>query len=81
VGVKKILRLEAELAEARARLAATLDQARSNLEEAHRQHRRDSSRFKNTIAEFFEAGGEFARARNGSPHGRMGRHDRVNVAS
>jgi len=28
VGVKKILRLEAELAEARARLAATLDQAR-----------------------------------------------------
>jgi len=55
VGVKKILRLEAELAEARARLAATLDQARSNLEEAHRQHRRDLVPVQNTIAEFFEA--------------------------
>jgi MerR family transcriptional regulator/heat shock protein HspR len=55
VGVKKILRLEAELAEARARLAATLDQARSNLEEAHRQHRRDLVPVQNTIAEFIEA--------------------------
>jgi MerR family transcriptional regulator/heat shock protein HspR len=54
-GVKKILRLEIELADARARLAATLDQARSNIEEAHRQHRRDLVPVQNTIAEFIEA--------------------------
>src|SRR5579863_10700247 len=40
-GVKKILRLESELTEVRARLAAVLDEARSNIEEAHREHRRD----------------------------------------
>ena len=54
-GVKKILRLEAELAELRARLAATLDQARSNVEDAHRQHRRDLVPIQNTIAEFIDA--------------------------
>ncbi len=54
-GVKKILRLEAELAEARARLATTLDQARSNVEEAHRQHRRDLVPIQNTIVEFIES--------------------------
>src|SRR3984957_14015898 len=47
-GVKKILRLEAELADARARINATLDQA-------HRQHRRDLVPIQNTIAEFIEA--------------------------
>jgi MerR family transcriptional regulator, heat shock protein HspR len=54
-GVKKILRLEIELAEARARVAATLDQARTNIEEAHRQHRRDLVPIQNTIVEFIEA--------------------------
>jgi len=54
-GVKKILRLETELAEARARLASSLDQARTNIEEAHRQHRRDLVPIQNTIAEFIEA--------------------------
>jgi MerR family transcriptional regulator, heat shock protein HspR len=54
-GVKKILRLEIELADARARLATTLDQARSNIEEAHRQHRRDLVPIQNTIVEFIEA--------------------------
>lgn len=54
-GVKKILRLEAELAEVRDRLAAALDQARTNIEEAHRQHRRDLVPVQNTIAEFIEA--------------------------
>ena len=54
-GVKKILRLETELADARARLASALDQARSNVEEAHRQHRRDLVPIQNTIAEFIEA--------------------------
>jgi len=54
-GVKKILRLETELADARARLASALNQARSNVEEAHRQHRRDLVPIQNTIAEFIEA--------------------------
>ncbi|HXC18568.1 MAG TPA: MerR family transcriptional regulator, partial [Acidimicrobiales bacterium] len=54
-GVKKILRLEAELADALARLAKALDQARSSVEEAHRQHRRDLVPVQNTIAEFIEA--------------------------
>ncbi|HEY5262789.1 MAG TPA: MerR family transcriptional regulator [Acidimicrobiales bacterium] len=54
-GVKKILRLETDLAEARDRLAATLDQARTSIEEAHRQHRRDLVPIQNTIAEFIEA--------------------------
>jgi MerR family transcriptional regulator/heat shock protein HspR len=55
VGVKKILRLEAELADVLARLASTLDQGRSNVEEAHRQHRRDLVPIRNTIAEFIDA--------------------------
>jgi hypothetical protein len=53
--VKKILRLEAELAEVRTRLADALDQARSNVAEAHRQHRRDLVPIQNTIAEFIDA--------------------------
>jgi len=70
VGVKRSFDSRPELAEARARLAATLDQARSNLEEAHRQHRRDLVRFKTRSPSFIEARREFAaRARNGSPHG------------
>ena len=44
-----------ELADALARLASTLDQARSNVEEAHRQHRRDLVPIQNTIVEFIEA--------------------------
>ncbi len=54
-GVKKIIRLEAELADARARLTSALDQARSNVEAAHRQHRRDLVPIQNTIVEFIEA--------------------------
>ena len=54
-GVKKVLRLEAELADALARLTSALDQARTNLAEAHRQHRRDLVPIQNTIAEFIEA--------------------------
>jgi MerR family transcriptional regulator/heat shock protein HspR len=54
-GVKKILRLEGELADARARLTSSIDQARTNVEEAHRQHRRDLVPIQNTIAEFIEA--------------------------
>jgi MerR family transcriptional regulator/heat shock protein HspR len=54
-GVKKILRLEGELADALARLTSSIDQARTNVEEAHRQHRRDLVPIQNTIAEFIEA--------------------------
>src|SRR5579863_5889486 len=54
-GVKKILRLESELTEVRARLAAVLDEARSDVEDAHRQHRRDLVPIQNTIAEFIDA--------------------------
>ena len=54
-GVKNILRLEAELADARARLAAALDQARLNVEDAHRQHRRDLVPVQNTIAAIITA--------------------------
>src|SRR5579863_2062937 len=54
-GVKKILRLEAELADALARLADSVNQARWNVEEAHRQHRRDLVPVQNTIAEFIAA--------------------------
>ena len=40
-GVKKILRLEGELAEARQQLATAANEARSNVEETHRHYRRD----------------------------------------
>lgn len=54
-GVKRIMKLEAELAEARGALEATLDEARSNVAETHRQYRRDLVPVQNTIALFIDA--------------------------
>ena len=51
-GVKRIMALEAELSVARAALEATLDEARSDVAEAHRQYRRDLVPVNNTIAVF-----------------------------
>ena len=54
-GVKKILRLEGELAQAREELAAASNEARSNVEETHRHYRRDLVPVQNTIALFVDA--------------------------
>ena len=54
-GVKKILRLEAELALAREELSASENDARSSVEQTHRQYRRDLVPVQNTIALFIEA--------------------------
>ncbi|MEO9181017.1 MAG: helix-turn-helix transcriptional regulator [Acidimicrobiales bacterium] len=54
-GVKKILRLEAELAQAREQLAAASYEARSNVEETHRHYRRDLVPVQNTIALFINS--------------------------
>ncbi|MDE3064573.1 MAG: helix-turn-helix transcriptional regulator [Acidobacteriota bacterium] len=54
-GVKRIMALEAQLAEAREQLAAQSDAARSDVEAAHRQYRRDLVPVSNTIAVFYEA--------------------------
>lgn len=54
-GVKRIMKLEAELAEARRAHEATLDEARSNVAETHRQYRRDLVPVQNTIALFIDA--------------------------
>lgn len=54
-GVKKILRLEAELAQAREELAAASHQGRADVEETHRQYRRDMVPVQNTIALFIDA--------------------------
>ncbi len=51
-GVKRIMALEAELSMARAALEATLDEARSDVAEAHRLYRRDLVPVNNTIAVF-----------------------------
>ncbi|MFI5034943.1 MAG: heat shock protein transcriptional repressor HspR [Acidimicrobiales bacterium] len=54
-GVKRIMALEAELADARAALAAQSDAARSDVEAAHRQYRRDLVPVSNTLAVFVDA--------------------------
>jgi MerR family transcriptional regulator/heat shock protein HspR len=54
-GVKKILRLEAELAQARDELAAASNEGRANVEETHRHYRRDMVPVQNTIALFIDA--------------------------
>lgn len=54
-GVKKILRLEAELAQARERLAAASTEARTSVEQTHRHYRRDLVPVQNTIALFLDA--------------------------
>lgn len=54
-GVKKILRLESELAQAREQLAAASHEGRANVEETHRYYRRDLVPVQNTIALFLDA--------------------------
>ena len=54
-GVKRIMRLEHELAEAREQLAERASEARSDLAATHRQYRRDLVPVQNTIALFIDA--------------------------
>jgi MerR family transcriptional regulator, heat shock protein HspR len=54
-GVKKILLLEADLQAARDELVSSKSAARSNVEETHRQYRRDLVPVQNTVALFIEA--------------------------
>jgi MerR family transcriptional regulator/heat shock protein HspR len=54
-GVKKILLLETDLQAARDALASSQSEARSNVEETHRQYRRDLVPVQNTVALFIEA--------------------------
>jgi MerR family transcriptional regulator, heat shock protein HspR len=54
-GVRRIMALEAELAEARERLAEVADEARAGVEAAHRQHRRDLVPVSNAMAVFVRA--------------------------
>lgn len=53
-GVKRIMRLEIELEDARGRLQDTVDTARFTVEETHRQYRRDLVPVRNSIALFIE---------------------------
>lgn len=53
-GVKRIVALEGELSELRRRFADTSAEARRDVEEAHRQYRRDLVPVSNTIALFFD---------------------------
>ncbi len=57
-GVKRIMALEAELAEARARLADVAGEARAGVEAAHRQYRRDLVPVSNAMAVFVRASRE-----------------------
>lgn len=54
-GVKRIMQLEHDLAEARERLAELVSEARSDLAATHRQYRRDLVPVQNTIALFIDA--------------------------
>ncbi len=54
-GVKRILRLERELDEARREAAALRDAVQSSVEATHRQYRRDLVPVQNTIALFVAA--------------------------
>ena len=54
-GVKRIMKLEHELAEVRDRLAELVSEARLDLEATHRQYRRDLVPVQNTIALFIDA--------------------------
>jgi MerR family transcriptional regulator/heat shock protein HspR len=54
-GVKRIMALEAELAERDERMVDLVVQAKSNVEQTHRQYRRDLVPVQNTIALFIEA--------------------------
>jgi MerR family transcriptional regulator/heat shock protein HspR len=54
-GVKRIMALEAELASREERLVDIANEARSDVQEAHRQYRRDLVPVQNTIALFIDA--------------------------
>jgi MerR family transcriptional regulator/heat shock protein HspR len=54
-GVRRILRLERELAEAREELARLAAEARRHVEATHRQYRRDLVPVSNTLALFVDA--------------------------
>jgi MerR family transcriptional regulator/heat shock protein HspR len=54
-GVKRIMALEAELAERDERMVDLATEARSTVEQTHRQYRRDLVPVQNTIALFIEA--------------------------
>ncbi len=54
-GVKRILRLERELDEARSETAALRDAVQSSVEATHRQYRRDLVPIQNTMALFVAA--------------------------
>ncbi|MFZ1062477.1 MAG: MerR family transcriptional regulator [Acidimicrobiales bacterium] len=54
-GVKRIMRLEAEVDALKQRLAETANEARTNVELTHRQYRRDLVPVQNTVALFIDA--------------------------
>jgi len=54
-GVKRIMALEAELAAIRQQIAELAEQARANVEDTHRQYRRDLVPVQNTVALFIDA--------------------------
>jgi MerR family transcriptional regulator/heat shock protein HspR len=54
-GVKRILQLESELAEAHARLEQLTGEVRQRVEDAHREHRRELVPVHNVLAVFAEA--------------------------
>ena len=54
-GVKRILQLEAELAQAREQLREVRSEARLDVEQTHRQYRRDLVPVRNSIAVFIDA--------------------------
>jgi MerR family transcriptional regulator/heat shock protein HspR len=54
-GVKRIMRLEGQLADAQGQLATTTSEARAQVTETHRQYRRDLVPVHNTMALFIDA--------------------------
>jgi MerR family transcriptional regulator/heat shock protein HspR len=54
-GVKRIMRLEAEVEGLKDALAQSADEARTSVQETHRHYRRDLVPIQNTIALFFDA--------------------------
>ena len=54
-GVKRVMALEAELEKLRAKMVALVNEARANVEETHRQYRRDLVPVQNTLAIHIDA--------------------------
>jgi MerR family transcriptional regulator/heat shock protein HspR len=54
-GVKRIMRLEAQLADLREQLESAVQEIRENVEQTHRQYRRDLVPVRNTIELFIDA--------------------------